>query len=154
MTTYSEKLKDPRWQKKRLEILQRDDWQCQRCGDRTTTLNVHHLAYFSGQEPWECPSELMQTVCSTCHDEYHQEMPIASEHLIRSLKGIGAWSGDVESIAFELQHFAPILSQEGWRVFHYHFDNLIRDMASGFNRLKAERDKHLQEHGIKTEHAA
>ena len=31
---YSEKLKDPRWQKKRLEILERDNFRCQYCGDK------------------------------------------------------------------------------------------------------------------------
>ena len=39
---YVEKLKDPRWQRKRLEILQRDDWKCYWCKDDKTTLNVHH----------------------------------------------------------------------------------------------------------------
>ena len=35
--TYKQKLKDPRWQKKRLKVLERDDWKCTRletdCGD-------------------------------------------------------------------------------------------------------------------------
>lgn len=33
MSEYKEKLKDPRWQKKRLQIFERDDWCCQKCGD-------------------------------------------------------------------------------------------------------------------------
>ncbi len=40
---YSEKLKDPRWQKKRLEIFQRDEFHCQQCGDGENTLCVHYL---------------------------------------------------------------------------------------------------------------
>lgn len=31
---YSQKLLDPRWQRKRLEILQRDDFTCQVCSDK------------------------------------------------------------------------------------------------------------------------
>jgi hypothetical protein len=37
---YLEKLKDPRWQKRRLEILQRDNWYCQRCYNDSQTLNI------------------------------------------------------------------------------------------------------------------
>lgn len=40
--SYSEKLLDPRWQKKRLEILARDNWTCQRCGAVNCELHVHH----------------------------------------------------------------------------------------------------------------
>lgn len=42
---YSEQLKHPKWQKKRLEILKRDKWKCKKCKDDTTTLNVHHKEY-------------------------------------------------------------------------------------------------------------
>lgn len=67
--TYSEKLKDPRWQKKRLEALSRDRWACSCCGDGTKTLHVHHTYYVSGREPWEYPSGALESLCETCHDE-------------------------------------------------------------------------------------
>lgn len=41
-TTYAEKLKDPRWQKKRLERMDKDQWTCRECGSTTTTLSVHN----------------------------------------------------------------------------------------------------------------
>lgn len=63
--SYSEKLKDPRWQKKRLLIFERDKWTCRCCGDNKTTLNVHHLTYAG--EPWECPDENLTTLCEDCH---------------------------------------------------------------------------------------
>jgi hypothetical protein len=64
-TSYSEKLKDPRWQKKRLEIMQRDNFTCTLCGDKESFLNVHHMAY-SGM-PWEIPNESLITTCEFCH---------------------------------------------------------------------------------------
>jgi hypothetical protein len=64
-TTYSQKLKDPRWQKKRLEILNRDEWKCRYCGDKKTTLAVHHLEYLG--EPWEAPEDKLITLCEDCH---------------------------------------------------------------------------------------
>jgi hypothetical protein len=74
--TYLEKLKDPRWQKKRLEILERDGWKCMACGDKERTLHIHHVFYLPHKEPWEIPNGLLLTMCEKCHyvkpcrDEY------------------------------------------------------------------------------------
>lgn len=65
--TYAEKLKDPRWQRKRLEILNRDSFACRECGDGTLPLHVHHGYYESGLAPWEYPDESLRTVCEECH---------------------------------------------------------------------------------------
>jgi len=62
---YSEKLKHPNWQKKRLEILQRDNFTCQICTDTETELHVHHLKYTG--EPFEATNEDLQTLCKRCH---------------------------------------------------------------------------------------
>ncbi len=62
---YSEKLKDPRWQRKRLEVMQRDDFTCLNCGDKNQTLNVHHKQYHGN--PWESPPESLETLCEYCH---------------------------------------------------------------------------------------
>lgn len=65
--TYSKKLTDPRWQKKRLKILERDEWKCIKCGDKKTELHVHHLAYY--KNPWDIPNKLLKTLCAHCHYE-------------------------------------------------------------------------------------
>ena len=69
--TYAEKLKDPRWQKKRLEILERDKWSCQWCGNKEATLHVHHEYYEPGGDPWEVWDELLTTLCEDCHGVHH-----------------------------------------------------------------------------------
>lgn len=56
---------DPRWQKRRLEILERDNWTCYACGSKDDTLHVHHVMYCG--KPWEAPASLLQTLCETCH---------------------------------------------------------------------------------------
>ena len=63
--TYSDKLKDPRWQKKRLEILNRDNFTCTLCLDKESTLNIHHLKYTGN--PWDTPNECLITLCEDCH---------------------------------------------------------------------------------------
>lgn len=63
---YSEKLRDPRWQKKRLEVMQRDGFACLACSDTTRTLNVHHKQYRGN--PWEAKMEMLETLCESCHE--------------------------------------------------------------------------------------
>lgn len=65
--TYAEKLKDPRWQKKRLEIMNRDRFACRGCGDEESHLNVHHCYYLPGKMPWEYPDCDLITLCEDCH---------------------------------------------------------------------------------------
>jgi hypothetical protein len=59
------KLRDPRWQKRRLEIYNRDNFACTKCGDTKTTLAVHHLYYVGN--PWDAPDNALKTVCEDCH---------------------------------------------------------------------------------------
>lgn len=70
--TYAEKLKDPRWQKKRLEIMKRDEFTCVICKDKNSTLHVHHIIYEYGLNPWEYEDINYKTLCETCHkyEEY------------------------------------------------------------------------------------
>lgn len=69
MTTYAQKLKDPRWQMKRLQIMKRDKFTCQLCGDKETTLNVHHKKYTYGKDPWDYENSMLITLCEHCHKE-------------------------------------------------------------------------------------
>lgn len=70
--TYSQKLRDPRWQKKRLQILERDQWTCQSCRSTTKNLQVHHLVY-AKRDPWDYADDCYQTLCEDCH-EVRQEL--------------------------------------------------------------------------------
>ena len=63
---YYEKLKDPRWQKKRLEIFKRDEFTCQICGDKESPLHVHHMCYNSC-DPWDIHNKYLITLCENCH---------------------------------------------------------------------------------------
>jgi hypothetical protein len=72
--SYFELLKHPEWQKKRLRIMERDDFQCRECSDKGTTLNVHHSYYTKGAKPWEYPDESLRTLCEVCHKKRHAIM--------------------------------------------------------------------------------
>lgn len=83
--TYSEKLKDPRWQKKRLEILEKYDFECQECGDKVSPLHVHHSYYIKGRNPWDYGSECLMCVCEKCHIRIHSEDKFLDEY-VRKIK--------------------------------------------------------------------
>jgi len=59
--TYKEKLKNPKWQKKRLEILQRDEFKCRNCNSEDKTLHIHHLDY-DKCDPWQYENRLLITL--------------------------------------------------------------------------------------------
>lgn len=80
--TYAEKLKDPRWQKKRLEIFNRDSFRCQLCDDDSSTLIVHHKKYLPKTEPWEYDINLLITLCEGCHKKVHPEKNIEATPVV------------------------------------------------------------------------
>ena len=72
MKNYYELLKDPRWQKKRLEVMERAGFECEECENNEVTLNVHHTYYEKGKMPWEYPTESLQCLCEECHKRTKQ----------------------------------------------------------------------------------
>jgi ribosomal protein S27AE len=68
---YKEQLADARWLKKRNEIIERDNYTCQKCG-ATSHLNVHHLSYERNRLAWEYPNEKLITLCEQCHAMEHK----------------------------------------------------------------------------------
>lgn len=84
-SAYAQKLKDPRWQRKRLEIMQRDDYACQLCGDTEETLHVHHKRYVWGNDPWDYPADMLVTLCVTCHESVSSRQKQATEKLVSAI---------------------------------------------------------------------
>lgn len=89
---YSEQLKDPRWKRKRIEILIRDRHTCQICGYLGERVNVHHLKY-SGMA-WDAPNEDLITLCKGCHNKTHRpeladkrlaKMKVSSDTIINAI---------------------------------------------------------------------
>lgn len=82
--SYSEKLLDPRWQKKRLDVLNYNDFSCEICGDSASTLHVHHKMYAKGREPWDYELDQYSVLCKTCHSHEHfQEVDLFFEVMSR-----------------------------------------------------------------------
>jgi hypothetical protein len=94
--SYSDLLKDPRWQKKRLEIFKRDKWKCKLCNDNKTQLHVHHKEYINDKSPWEYENKYLITLCEDCHQEIERikkESPDIDINKIDIYKSSG-WTDD------------------------------------------------------------
>lgn len=95
---YSAKLADPRWQRKRLEIFNRDNWTCQHCKDKTTQLEIHHTEYWAGKQPWDYPDDMLITVCRNCHGAEQVRFK-HEEYLLKALKTRGFLAYEILAIA-------------------------------------------------------
>lgn len=83
MIAYTEQLKDPRWQKRRREIFERDNYICTDCGlngryrDEETgiidfcEMHIHHKIYKKNALPWEYDDSELTTLCYVCHKRLH-----------------------------------------------------------------------------------
>lgn len=63
--SYSDTLRDPRWQRRRLEEMQRASFACECCQASHRELHIHHLMYRG--EPWEVPAGWLEVLCNRCH---------------------------------------------------------------------------------------
>lgn len=135
---YWEKLKDPRWQKRRLEIMQRDGFACRSCGDADSTLNVHHGYYEKGLDPWDYHDQTLFTLCEDCHEESHQYMTIFLRELGRLFPSI--YSDvlyDLHSYAKKKADVAHALS----RIFEHKAPIYYREVQ----RLAADMEERARE---------
>lgn len=74
--TYSEQLKHPNWQRKRLETLEAHGWACRRCEAQDITLHVHHKQYIKGRMAWEYEDSDLDVLCESCHAVEHDHQDL------------------------------------------------------------------------------
>lgn len=136
--TYTEQLKDPRWQKKRLEILNRDSFTCQLCGDTKTFLHVHHKIYCNSQ-PWDIDNVHLITCCEHCHKlleliKNKDEWGIDLKNIFNILKKVGS-DGSFTIMLFEDDHVSLISFDENMKFgsLMKFWRSTIQEMAEVFN---------------------
>ena len=83
---YQKKLRSPHWQKRRLELLSAAGWKCSDAGcrrrlhqhaeylsspptDDPPSLEIHHLYYEWGRDPWDYPDDAFLVLCDECHEK-------------------------------------------------------------------------------------
>lgn len=118
-------LKDPRWQKKRLEIFNRDNFTCKLCGDPKSTLHIHHKKYASNTSPWDYQNDSLVTLCEHCHDtvekvkKSHPEIDI---DLMSVFKAFTTDSCVLMFVAHPGHSFVSIFNEDGSKIKAYVID--------------------------------
>lgn len=100
MNKYQTKLLDPRWQRKRLGILQNADWKCQHCNSRDKTLQVHHGYYRPGANPWDYEDTTLWCLCRDCHEEAQAKLT----QVHREIAKLPPLGGELHAIYMELRY--------------------------------------------------
>lgn len=135
--TYKEQLLDPRWQKKRLKILERDHWQCKSCGDTDSTLHIHHSSY--GVLAWEVSDEDLITVCADCHSlkeymKYNIGIYLKCGKVIKIIRGNGVLFvvsyTDGKEVGF---HFFSNIDKEGVNYMLSIGNDILQEIISKLN---------------------
>lgn len=81
-TEYSDKLKDPRWQQRRLAIMDKRGWKCESCTcgvNDGRPFHVHHRYYVSGRSPWAYPDWAFVLLCEQRHSATHHVSKMTDE---------------------------------------------------------------------------
>lgn len=84
--------KHPEWQKKRLKILERDEFACVQCGTDQEMLHVHHTFYWDKEDeapPWDYDDETLISLCESCHKDEHEQLVNLKRSFMRSLGSNG-----------------------------------------------------------------
>lgn len=64
------------WKRKKAEILERDNHECQRCkakGGYSKATTVHHIKHLTDRPDLALTDSNLVSLCSACHNEEHPE---------------------------------------------------------------------------------
>jgi hypothetical protein len=120
--TYSEQLKHPRWQRRRLEVLSANGFQCSSCSTEDVTLHVHHKRYVKGRQVWEYPDAELAVLCENCHEQFHEWKAMLDELLTMvPTSDIGAATAMFAGILEAVWFAGPLIERVGTASsLHYH----------------------------------
>lgn len=124
--SYAAKLRDPRWQKKRLEVLELAGWVCQMCGDGKSTLHVHHKQYLRGFEPWDYDTDQLASLCAQCHENGHGSPDVLIDVISRL--DVDGFHGR-KSVAEFVSGFVGQKPNKDFSLFLWHIGNIANKLS-------------------------
>lgn len=110
---YKEQLKSPKWQKRRLEIMSRDNFTCQMCGATDKQLHVHHIRYKPGRYIWDYKDDEIITLCEDCHNNEHNIDGVTYDinEMIEVIRDYGFTNTEIRSVLLTLMYHGDLLLQ-------------------------------------------
>jgi len=154
--SYEDKLKNPLWQRKRLEKMDQAGWKCEVCCDMNEELHVHHREYLGGLEPWSYTLEELECLCSTCHKLRH--MPKEKLKTFAQAAGLNIENRDSLRLRYTHKRLFDICDTEGMYELHKlihrwgleleaitaRFDAEVAQITTASNNRKTSQDAEAQ----------
>jgi len=152
-SSFFAKYRHPKWQQKRLEVMKDAGFACERCLEDDETLNVHHIYYIKGRDPWEYDSSELVCLCESCHLDIHDEearlQAAMQECKSRRLK----YGGDMEGVIGYLvgdsqsgQYRVKAVDDDNWLqgfIYGSHRKSLDSNQIEQFRQLVEADDWHV-----------
>ena len=139
--SFRKQLKDPRWEKRRIELLENVQWRCQLCGNQKEELHVHHSYYEKGKAPWDYPNAPQIVLCHTCDAERTHKPDFMKYHEARFVfEFIGE---NLEKIATDLAIVGRGRRHEDMRRHVDRYWELKKNLSTFVNIVVKMKDVHL-----------
>jgi len=137
--SYRSQYLDPRWQKKRLEVMQEAGFKCQACGSSEKMLNVHHKQYVTNRDIWDYKDDQYATLCEDCHEMIHESFDILNDVIGSvdnrkiSRKAMAAFLAGWGNVEIDLSQFTEVQREiyESGKSFDLQTEGMLRLYWSG-----------------------
>jgi len=134
--SFAAQYKDARWQRKRLEIMERDNFTCHMCKrgeEEEVSLNVHHAYYEKGKKPWDYPDDMLVTLCEDCHKNLHD----LKNTIMKNMAFMSC--GQLDGL-YRLSHADDLLREMGSNHDVYNLSGMIFALQNGQTAWEKGRD--------------
>lgn len=125
---YSQQLQSTSWKLKAENIRIRDGHKCRLCGGKGIQLDVHHIRYIAGREPWEYDDGDLVTLCHKCHEKLHKEQELLLWKRDYFRPGAYFYSKEFDGVGIVTQAYEDYIRFDFCmaNAFHYQDDNHAR----------------------------
>jgi hypothetical protein len=153
--SFAEQIKHPNWQKKRLEVLESAGWECENCGVKDVTLNVHHKQYVKGRMYWEYDRHELECLCEDCHKDHHQTQDalkalLAEVDVSEAFAVVAGWHEHSDWIDPENRYLGrngnPLAYSAGfiaWLVYHLNIGQMDQVAAYAVSLMRESSEARL-----------
>lgn len=96
--------------------MERDEFSCMSCGDKSASLNVHHLVpYRKDADPWDYDLDELTTLCEDCHKSITDDIHEMKDIIMRQCNAT-EYSHEFLQIIKALEGLNPYQLSSAWQL--------------------------------------
>jgi 5-methylcytosine-specific restriction endonuclease McrA len=108
--------KNPKWQRKELEIMERDDFMCISCQNTEKELHVHlSVPYEKEKNPWDYDDKELITLCEDCHTQLNTIIQDSLNKIMNLCRSIDSGS-ELYNTIHEIDGMNPAELRSVWQM--------------------------------------